>query len=182
VGKTTLAYQLAERFGISVLQIDDLQASFEKLTTPAQQPELHFWRTNWDEFRALSDSELVEHYIAVARRVFEPALVAVVAQHLAEHIPVIIEGDFLTPTLAAMADFEGEPNSGRVRALFLHEDQSQISANYESREGAAQDFRARASWLNGQWLQAECARLSVPLLSPRPWVSAAERAAAALES
>jgi 2-phosphoglycerate kinase len=84
VGKTTLARELAGHYGISVLHIDDLQVALEKLTTPDQQPELHFWRTNWEEFSQLSDDQLTEHFVSVARGIFEPALEAVVAQHLAD--------------------------------------------------------------------------------------------------
>jgi 2-phosphoglycerate kinase len=180
VGKTTIAYQLADLFGVSVLQVDDLQAALERLTTPQQQPELHFWRTNWDEFSAFSDKQLVEHFVSVAQGVFGPALEAVIGQHLEDDIPVIVEGDFVTPALGLMDAFDQEADRGRVRGLFLHDAEAQIAANFGGREGDSQEFRAHASWLNGEWLREECARLGVPNLSARPWNSAVERAVAAL--
>jgi 2-phosphoglycerate kinase len=181
VGKTRLARELADAYQVDVFHVDDLQAALEAVTTPEQQPELHWWRTHPEEFAQLSDRQLVEHFVAVSRGVFEPALVAIIAQHLDEDWPVIIEGDFVTPALATMDRFDDQPNSGRVRAVFLYEDESQIEKNYGGREGDGQVFRAHASWLNGQWLQQECASLQIPGLAARPWATAADRAVALLD-
>lgn len=180
VGKTTLARQLADEFGVDVLHVDDLQAALEASTTPQQQPGLHFWRTNWDEFSAFSDEQLVRHFVEVATGLFEPVLVAVVAQHLDEGWPVIIEGDFVTPHLVTLQAYGEEENAGRVQALFLHEDEAQISHNYGDREGDGQGFRAHASGLNGQWLGRECQRLGVPTIAARPWDTTRDRAIAAM--
>jgi hypothetical protein len=82
----------------------------------------------------------------------------------------------VTPGLAAKDTFETEANGGRVRALFVHEDEAQILSNYGGREGGGQTFRAHASWLNSQWLRDECRRLAVNELAARPWPTVAQRA------
>lgn len=181
VGKTRLAFALSDHFAVSVLQVDDLQVAFESLTTAEQQPELHFWRTNWAEFSAFSDAEFVEHFRSVARGVFHPAVEAVIAEHLESGYPLIIEGDFLLPSLAVASSFLDQPSNGRVAAIFIHEDdEQQIAANYGEREGQPQEFRAHASWLNAQWLRGECGRLTVPSLPSRPWDTLATRTIAAI--
>jgi 2-phosphoglycerate kinase len=180
VGKTTLSMALSRHFGVNLVQVDDLQVALEKLTTPEQQPLLHFWHTHWDEFSTWSDAQLVAHFIEVSRDVFSPALEAVIAQHLEAALPAIIEGDFVLPELALCDRFDDQPNNGRVRAIFLDEDEAQIASNYEARDKAPQVFRARASALNGRWLQSECRRLGVTEVAARPWSSAVARAIRAL--
>ena len=51
-----------------------------------------------------------------------PGLSAVIANHLQTNTPLVLEGDFLLPRLAAQTHFLAERNDGRVRGLFLHED------------------------------------------------------------
>ncbi len=177
IGKSSLSYPMAKHFDINLTEIDDIQVALQKLTTPEQQPLLHFWRTNWDEFNAWSDEQHLAYFIQVSREVFQPALEAVIANHLETNRPVILEGDFLLPELALLKTFDQQTNQGRVKAVFLYEEsQAQIAANYLSREGKDQIFRAHLSWINNQWLRSECKRLSIPALPARPWDTVLERA------
>jgi 2-phosphoglycerate kinase len=181
VGKSSLSYQLARYYDTNLTEVDDIQVALQKLTTPEQQPLLHFWRTNWEEFSNWSDEQHLSHFIQVSREVFQPALEAVIANHLETNRSVILEGDFLLPELIAFKAFDEQNNGGRVKALFLYEeDEAQIAANYLAREGEEQTFRAHLSWLNNQWLRSECERLGVPALSARPWEAVLERAVSIL--
>ncbi|MDX2005364.1 MAG: hypothetical protein SFU83_08820 [Meiothermus sp.] len=164
-----------------MIEVDDFQVALEKLTTPEQQPLLHFWRTNWDEFSGWSDEQHLSHSIQVRREVFQPAIEAVIANHLGAGRPVILEGDFLLPELAAYPSFNGETNNGRVRGLFVYEDETQIASNFLSREGQEQSKRAHTSYLYSQWLRAECERLGIPAVSSRPSNTLLERAVAAIQ-
>jgi 2-phosphoglycerate kinase len=181
VGKSTLSYPLGRRLNVNVTEIDDLQIAVETVTGPADQPLLHFSRTNFDEYMSWTDEERLEHFVRVCREVFLPVMRAVIADHLVTRTPVVYEGDFLLPELATMATYGDEPNDGRVRALFVSEsDEAQIAANYIAREGAVQPERARVSWLFDAFLRAECDRHGVPVVAARPWDSVVERALAAL--
>ena len=181
VGKSMLSHRLARRLGVNLTEIDDLQIAVETVTGPADQPLLHFWRTNVGEYMSWTDEARVQHFVRVCREVFLPVMRAVITDHLETGTPVVYEGDFLLPELATMATYGDEPNDGRVRALFLSEpDEAQIAANYEAREGGAQPERARASWLFDTFLCAECDRHGVPVVAARPWDSVVERALAAL--
>ena len=177
VGKTKLSYQLARHYGVNLIEQDDFQAFIEHLTTPEQQPLLHVWRTNWDEFIAWSDEQHLEHFIQVSREIFQPGFEAVIANRLEAKSSAILEGDFILPELAAKTTFADEANEGRVQALFLYEEnEAQVAANYLAREGEEQALRAHWSWLANQWLRSECERLNVPVLSARPWDTVLERA------
>ena len=97
VGKTTVAAGLGQRFGVNLTQLDDIQTALETLTTPKQQPLLHFWRTHWSEFSAFTDEQHVAHFLDVSRQVYQPVLDAVVGDRLDGEMPTIIEGDFILP-------------------------------------------------------------------------------------
>jgi 2-phosphoglycerate kinase len=183
VGKTKLSYSLARHYGVNLIEQDDFQAFLEKLTTPEQQPLLHFWRTNWEAFSSWSDEKHLEHFIQVSRETFQPGFEAVIANRLEATSSAMLEGDFILPELATMTTFGDEANEGRVKALFIYEeDEAQIAANYLAREGEAQPLRAHWSWLVNQWLCAECERLSIPAVSARPWDTVLERAVSKFEN
>ncbi|MBC8076365.1 MAG: hypothetical protein H7Y32_09855 [Chloroflexales bacterium] len=180
-GKTMVSYRLAQHFGIGITEIDDFQVLLERMTTPQQQPILHFWRTHPAPDQ-LSATEITEQGLAVGR-VMAPGLEAVIANHLEAHTPVVLEGDFLHPALAAQTVFAGQPNNGQVRAVFLYEaDEQQLRMNFAQREpeSGAQTTRARVSWLYGQWLKQEADRYGLPVLPARPWDTVFERIIAAL--
>lgn len=177
VGKSNLSYPLAKYFDVALTEIDDIQVALTKLFTPEQQPLLHFWRTNWEEFSNWSDQQHLEFFIRLSREVFQPVLEAVIANHLETNRPVILEGDFILPELATFKIFEEQINDARVKALFVYEEsEAQIAANYLARDNEEQPFRAHLSWINNQWLRSECERLGVPALPARPWETVLERA------
>src|SRR5262245_14674446 len=182
VGKTSVSYRLAHHFGIGITEVDDFQVILERMTTPEQQPVLHFWRTN-PEAPRLPAEQIMEQGLAVCQ-VMAPALESVIANHLESRTPVVLEGDFIHPILAAQISFYEQSNEGRVRGVFLYEpDEEQIRRNFLLREPEAgvQEKRARVSWLYGEWLRRESARLNVPALPARPWDTLFERILTAAE-
>ncbi len=102
------------------------------MTTPEQQPALHFWRTHPAPDQ-LTAAQIMEQGLDV-RRVMADGLDAVIGNHLESQTPVVLEGDFLSPALAAQTSFAGQPNDGRVRAVFLYEaDEQQLATNFAQR-------------------------------------------------
>jgi 2-phosphoglycerate kinase len=180
-GKTAVSYRLAHYFGVGLTEVDDFQALLERMTTPEQQPVLHFWRTHPAPDQ-LSATEIFEQGLEVGR-VIASGLDAVIANHLEEQTPVVLEGDFIHPALAAQKTFSGISNNGQVRAVFLYEDdEQQLLANFLQREpeSGPQVVRARVSWLYGQWLKQEAQRYNLPVLPARPWDTIFERMIAAV--
>ena len=181
VGKTAVSYRLARHFAVGLTEVDDFQVLLERMTTPAQQPALHFWHLHPAPER-LTPEEIFEQGLEIGRAM-APGLEAVIANHLESRTPVVLEGDFIHPALAVRTRFDDEPNDGRVRAVFLHEpDEAQLLRNLLQREPEAgpQVVRARVSWLYGQWLQREAERYELPVVPARPWDTVFERVLAVL--
>jgi 2-phosphoglycerate kinase len=168
-GKTRLGYRLARELGIGITEVDDFQVILERMTTREQQPALHFWQTHPDP-GSLSAEEIHEQGLDILE-VMLPALEAVVENHL-EATPLILEGDFIHPALAARSSFGEELNAGRVRGVFLYEpDVRQVVQNFLQREPATgpQITRARVSVLRAAWIRAACEEWGIPALPARPW-------------
>ena len=45
-GKTQVSYPLARHYGVPIVEVDDLVEALQAMTTPEQQPILHYWRTH----------------------------------------------------------------------------------------------------------------------------------------
>lgn len=176
VGKSSIAYALAHHYGINVWEIDDLVEALKALTGPQALPAVHRWSTGPD-WKEVGIAGNVDWLMQVSREV-EAGLGAVVQNHLEAGVPVIIEGDFLSPEFTAT--FVGPA----VRSLFIVEqDKAQIIENYMAREGPEkQTYRADISAAYGQRIQQACERLGVPYLAARPWDTAVQRAIACLFS
>lgn len=175
-GKTSVSYRLARHFDIGITEVDDFQVILERMTTPAEQPVLHYWRTH-PEARHMSPEEIVKLTIAVGQ-VMIPALEAVIANHIESQAPVVLEGDFILPVVATLF-----PRS-QVRAVFLYEEsEEQLRQNFLRREPeqGIQEKRARVSWLYGQWFKQEAERVGALALPAQPWDDIFEKILAALE-
>lgn len=176
VGKTRLATALARRFELPLTAVDDFQVVLERLTTPEQQPALHFWRTHPDP-GSLSPAEIHEQGLEILE-VMTPALEAVIEDHLDDDRSGVMEGDFIHPALAQPGRF-----GGRVRGVYLCEaDPEQYVANFLDRDpaGGRQELRARVSALRSAWLVETCRDLGVATLPARPWETLERRALEAI--
>ena len=181
VGKSQISRRLARHFDAEVTTVDDIYLALERMTTPEQYPEVHRWRLSPEEVLALDDEQMLAHTLgcaAVVAEALEPAL----AEHLESSDAAVFDGDFLLPSLAAMASFDDVPTDGRVKALFLLEDEEQLGRNFLAREGQEQARRARASWRFSEHLRQECTRLGVPAIQARPWDTVFDRAVDAISA
>jgi 2-phosphoglycerate kinase len=181
VGKTSVSYRLAQHFGVGLTEVDDFQVVLEGMTTPQQYPVLHYWRTHFEEAIRMTEDEQVAFFIRFAR-IMARALTLVIANHIESRAPVVLEGDFILPSLAIQTTYGDVPADGHVRAVFLYErDEEQISRNYLLRDGEEQPLRARVSWLVSEWLRGEAERLGVPAVPARPWETVLQRTIQAVE-
>lgn len=181
VGKTMVSYRLAHHFAVGLTEVDDFHIVLKRMTTPEQQPALHYFRLHTAEVLGMDDEQMLAH-IRDTSEAMSGAMELVIANHLASNAPVVIEGDFLLPDLAVRSVYDGVPADGQVRAVFLYEeDEQQILCNYRAREGTDQPHRARVSWYHSEWLRREAERLGLPALPARPWDTVLERVIAALQ-
>ena len=171
-GKSSLSYPLARRYGAPIVEVDDLVEAVQAMTTPEQQPVLHYWLTH-PESSQLPAERVAELQIEFARAL-RPAVEAVIANHVRTDTPVIIEGDYLLPG----------PLPDLVRAAIVHEpDVEQLVHNYRLREPHAgeQRRRAEASARYGDWLADQAAPFGIPVIAARPWETALERLCSLLD-
>jgi 2-phosphoglycerate kinase len=170
-GKTRLSYPLAARLGAALVEVDDLVVAVQALTDATTHPALHYWLRHGDA--GLSPEQVADRQIEFAAAL-QPALEAVIANHLETGTPVVIEGDYVVP---------GGAGSPDVRtALIVEDDVDQLVANYRAREPAAGDQRARAeaSLAYGARLADRARAGGVPVVAARPWSDALDRLVAAL--
>lgn len=180
-GKTSVSYRLAQHFKIGITEVDDFQVILERMTTPAEQPALHYWQTH-PEAGDLPAEEILKLSIAVGRAM-APAMEAVIANHLESQVPIVLEGDFILPELVTLPAFSADSMRSQVQAVFLYEEsEEQLQRNLLQREPAEgiQEKRARVSWLYGQWLKEEAERAGAIALPARPWNDLFERILAAI--
>ena len=178
VGKTNVSYRLAHHFGIGLTEVDDFHIILERMTTPEQQPVLHYWREHPDEARRMDERGQLAYFQRFCG-VMALALEPVIANHIGTGARVVLEGDFILPSLAVLPRYGEIDAAGQVRGLFLYEeDEAQIRRNFLAREGEDQPGRAHASWRQSEWLRQECARLGVPAIPARPWDTVLDRAIA----
>ncbi len=187
VGKTIAAQEIARRFGVAWFQVDDLRLALQRsrVTLPEGTDALYFFEETPD-VRRLSPERLRNGLIAVGA-VMSPAIEVVIENHVDQHVPVVIEGDGILPSLLGRESVLLRAVGGQVRAVFVVEsDEDAIYATIvaRGREMAGwseEEVRAdaRAKWLYGQWLTDEARCYGVPVLEPRPWETVIERLASA---
>ncbi|WP_063803548.1 hypothetical protein [Streptomyces silvensis] len=182
MGKTGVSRELARRYDVPVVEVDDIVEALLAVTLPEHLPDVHFWRTH-PQAAGLAPESVVERQIAIAEAL-APAIEAVVANHVDTDTPVILEGDYVLPGALSGVLPGPATTEGPVRGVFLHEDDTaQVTANYLRREPEAgpQRHRARASVLYGRWLAERARAAGVPVIAPRPWHDLADRAAVAAD-
>jgi len=174
VGKSRVARPLATRYGVPLAEADDIVTALQAITTPQQQPMVHFWAAH-PEFRDWAPEQIAARHFEVASAL-RPAYAAVIADHVEFGAPVVFEGDYLLPELAAEA-------GKAVRAVVLDEqDEDQITANYLHREPGAQPQRdrARVSALVSAELSRRAQSCGVEVVPARPWNDQLDRVDKAL--
>lgn len=174
VGKTSVSYRVARQYGAGLTEVDDFQVVLEHMTDPNQYPAFHYWRTHTEEALCMDEDAQRAFFLRYASAL-EEALALVAGNHIETRMPVVLEGDFILPSLAIRDIYGEEPSDGQVRAVFLYEEEAQIARNFRQREGHEQPQRARTSWRVSEWLRAEAERLNIPTIPARPWETVLER-------
>ena len=167
-GKSSMAYEISRFYGVSVLEIDDIYLSVKAVTDAGRLPAIHRW-DGGEDWQAAGIQGNVSWLIDVGREMI-PALKAIVERHIEDKVPVIIEGDFISPDLVKLLD------RPLAKAVFLREDIPQIVGNYLAREGGEpQRFRAEVSAAYGRWIEGVCSLTDCPVIAARPWETALTR-------
>jgi 2-phosphoglycerate kinase len=173
-GKSTFAYALARYYGVNVLEADDVHLAVKTVTSRELFPAVHYWSTgiDWKEIGAAGNVR----WLTDVSREMAPVLKEIADRHVADKLPVIIEGDFIHPEL--VFSFK----SPEVRFIFAQEpDAAQIIQNLQAREGGeAQRYRAEISVAYGEWIKDACIKHGINIINLRPWDTLVNRAIACL--
>jgi len=169
-GKSSIAYEIARFYGVNVIESDDIYLTVETVTTKEDYPAIHYWNTgvNWKDIGVDSN---VNWLIDVSKEMI-PVLKELVNRHVEDRLPIIIEGDFISP------EFTKSFENPEVKAIFVNEtDINQILQNYLSREGGdLQHYRAEISIAYGKWIEDTCNQNGISVIESRPWDNVLTRA------
>jgi 2-phosphoglycerate kinase len=188
-GKTAVGRELAKRYGLSLVLVDDVRMAIQAVASPREHPALHTFVA--DGSRALRSSETVcTGLIAVAEAV-EPALRMIMVHHIAtkDAGAIIVEGDGILPCLASLEylrqqpEFSGVNVEGTVKGVFLREDDRQVifenmqhrGRGFQAQPVEGQQALSEGSWKYGRYLVEWAEKISVPVLSSRPFDTLGER-------
>ena len=173
-GKSELAYEIARKYGISVLEFDDIHNAVKPFASPEDFPAIH--DPEGHKWMELGVERNVNWLKDVSREMFG-TLKRIVDRHIEDNVPIIIEGDFIHPELVATIV------NSKVKALFVQEtDIKQVIDNFLSREGGEpQDFRADISNKHGNWIAYVCRKKGTNLIDSRPWDTVLDRAVEMME-
>lgn len=187
-GKTVVSRALASRFDRSLLLVDDVRMAIQQMTTPAEQPGIHYFLAHPTIWQKPSEV-LCEGFITVGNALSRP-LSVIIAHHvfIEDTGPVILEGDGILPALAAQRSFANMHFTpalvtNEVRSIFLIESDEEVILSNLRRRGRGfdgfspkeQEVLARASWLYGQWLCRQADHYHLPVIESRPWETLLER-------
>lgn len=169
VGKTRLAGPLAARYGVPLSEADDVVIGLRAMTTPEQLPLVHFWDTH-PEASEWPPERIAEQHLTVIEAL-RPAFAAIIADHIEYQTPVVLEGDYFMPDLAA--EF-----GNAARAVLVDEqDVRQLEANFRSRPPHAGTAAKRAlvSEIVGTAFRERAVNRGVAVLDARPWADGVAR-------
>ena len=168
-GKSTLALKLAAHHRTALTQVDDIRLALQRHTSASDDPVLHFFLAD-DRVWGRPSEELRDGLIAIARRL-EPALEVVVDHHLATGMPLVLEGDGISPGLASRLQAR---YPGRVDVLFVIE--ADAAALLERMRARGRGFtelpdpqqraQVAVNVLYGRWLREEAQRLGLSTATP----------------
>ena len=180
VGKTTVARDLAARYGVDVLPIDAIWFAVKAATDPVSSPELHYFDPPDEEVFGSMPEDLCRRHIRSAQAISQ-TLEPVIDYYLWERWPVILEGAWITPAIAARwtRQYEG------VRTVFIHETEvDQVLSAMVERSGVKdptprKKVIAEVCWLFGNWVRDQAIVEGLPVVDAAPRGTLTERVLAA---
>lgn len=173
VGKTTIARDVAERCGVSVLPTDAIWLALKAATDSASYPDLHHFDPPDGEWRKQKPEYWLERHIQSAKAISQ-VMDPVIEYYLWERWPVIIEGTWITPIAAARWTRKYED----LRAVFIHEPQdlrSHLLSRGIWKEGQTRDHRGETFWLIGNWMREQALANGLAVVNVHPSDTLTER-------
>lgn len=169
IGKSNVSKTLSLIYKTQLIGADDVCQSLKDKSRKEEYPAIHYWMGD-EDWQKVTVFENVNYLCRVSHELSD-CLKMIVNDSLDRDIPLIIEGDFISPEFAATF------SSSRVKSVFLYEtDIRQIERNYKAREGGdIQSFRASISFEYGQKIKNKCTDHGLSHIQVRPWETLLDR-------
>lgn len=180
-GKTYLAQQLGERYGISHMDADDLRIGLRTITTRELHPELFTFLDNQNYLTEFTEEEFVEKLLKVGATV-SLAMDDIINRHVGFDEKIVIDGDSITPSLLAKRNQEG------IKAIFLYDDlenirERQIMRNRNKKRTQEKiEINARFCYAYSEELRAQAKEYGFQTIKASPIETLFERVISLLES
>lgn len=175
-GKSTAAAAIGRQFGIPWLQVDDLRLALQssRVTLPERTDDLvYFLRADvWRE-----SPEVLRDALVRVGEVMAPAIEVVIDHHVTTRTPIVIEGDGILPALAERPPVARRLADGRVRVVFVTEDdERRLLLNYRAR-GRGPDNRSEVeihrhmatNALFSRWIAEDAGARDLMVMPSRPF-------------
>ncbi|HTI14553.1 MAG TPA: isopentenyl transferase family protein [Dictyobacter sp.] len=184
-GKSTVASNIAQAYGIPWLQVDDLRLALQfsavTLPQPQQTEDLYFFLNTPDVWT--KTAEQICKALIAAGEVMKDALQIVIESHIATGVPMILEGDGILPSLLTRPVLQPFAAKGQLKAVFLQESDEQAlfdnmimrNRGIEGRPHTDLRNESRAKQLFGTWISTEAEQYKLPVLPSQPWQTLIER-------
>ena len=137
VGKSMAAKQIALRFQVPWLQVDDLRLALQwsQVRLPDPEDTRKPYVFDAPDVWRLPPERLCDGFVGVGEAL-STAIAKVITNHVATDEPVVLEGDGIIPALLARSDVRQYWSGERVRAAFVAPPaEDEIFANMLARAG-----------------------------------------------
>jgi len=178
-GKSYLAKQLAEKYRMSLIEIDDIRIALQSKLKPADFPNLFFFVENKNYLTDNSVEFLLSKLESVGVEIW-PALNSLIDKHIACNEPVIFEGDGIIPKLAASR------NQENIQSIFIYDDKENILQKELKRQRGGVnpnlEKQVEFSHQHGQMIKSQAESLGLITISASPQETLFERTIKLLEN
>jgi 2-phosphoglycerate kinase len=167
-GKSVSGTEVGRRIGLPCVSADSLWYALQSVTSRESHAPFHYFEPTEEEWQRGPDF-LCERHIKCAESL-TPALDAFIDRELKEAHPLLLEGAWITPEMAARRVCE----SPDVRAIFIHEpEEAAVLASMVERQNrtspSERQLRLSAmAWRYGNWLREGARSQGIPVVDARP--------------
>ncbi|TMB98153.1 MAG: hypothetical protein E6J42_06630 [Chloroflexi bacterium] len=174
-GKTTSGTAIAARLDASCVSADAIWQALRAATTRESHPAFHYFEPSEDEWRRGPDFLCARHIECA--ETMSPPLDAAIDFELHQRHPLVFEGAWITPEMAARR----VQMSAQTRAVFIYEpEESEILASMVRRQNRdspseRQVKLAAMAWRYGNWLREGAEKHGLPIVRARPRDTLVER-------
>lgn len=182
-GKSTAGREIALRFGMPWMQVDDLRLAlqYSKVSLPERTERLYFFEGAEDVW-SLPPEDVLQGFVDVAE-VMVPAVRVVTDSHVVTNVPLVLEGDGILPALVDDPVIRPHIEAGHVRfCTVAAQTSAELFENMTAR-GRGMDVgdverhrrHAEANHAFETWLVESSRAHGIPVVISRPFATLPDR-------